>query len=74
MTQGRLTTSQAAELVGMEPRGFRRAMNRLRAEGTDFRLPVEVWPDRRSPLWDEDGLRLWHATRRRRPRRERTGG
>lgn len=66
--RAQLNTRDAAAAVDMTPAGFRRAMHRLRAEGVDFRLPEEAWPDLRTPLWDEAGLREWHAGRRRRPK------
>ena len=58
-----LTTTQAAELSGLTPAGFRRAMNRERTAGRDYRIPADRWPDARTPLWDSDQLRDWLAGR-----------
>lgn len=58
-----MTTAQAANLCGMTRSHFRTAMTRARAKGIDCRLPVDQWPDRRTPLWDEAALRGWLETR-----------
>lgn len=55
-----LTTAQAAALADMQPGAFRGAMARARVAGVDLRTPG---PDRRTPLWDEAGLRAWLAAR-----------
>jgi len=58
-------TAAAAVLCGLSPATFRRAMQRARRDGQDFRRPQSEWPDSRTPLWDEAKLTEWLAARRR---------
>ena len=59
-----LSTRQAAELAGLTPEAFRRAMLRERQAGRpDLRLPAADWPDARTPLWDGSGVRAWAERR-----------
>lgn len=48
------TTAQAADAAGMTPAAFRRAAARARAAGVELRTDAGTWPDRRTPLYDED--------------------
>lgn len=58
-----LTTAQAAALAEVTPAGFRSTMTAERKRGVDLRLPEELWPDKRTPLWDEARLRTWLKSR-----------
>lgn len=58
-----LTTADAAKLAGITPSGFHSTMSQLRKTGVDLRLPVEEWPDRRTPLWDAARLEAWMKQR-----------
>ena len=64
-----MTTAQAAALAGMTPARFRSEMTRERARGRDHRAPRDLWPDARTPLWDEVSVRAWLAARRSHPAR-----
>ena len=58
-----LTTAQAAELAGLAQSSFRGEATRAAQKGTDLHAPREVWPDARTPLWDEKKVRAWFASR-----------
>lgn len=59
-----LSTRQAAELAGLTPEAFRRAMLRERQAGRpDLRLPAADWPDARTPLWDGSRVSAWAEVR-----------
>lgn len=54
-----ITTKEAAERAGLLPASFRGEMTRERARGRDHRAPRDLWPDGRTPLWDESSIRTW---------------
>lgn len=54
-----ITTKEAAELAGLLPASFRGEMTRERARGRDHRAPRDLWPDGRTPLWDESSIHTW---------------
>lgn len=56
--RGGLTTDEAAELCGITPASFRKAMTRERRDGNDYRLT-----ERPLVLWSEPKLRKWLAGR-----------
>ena len=59
-----LSTRQAAELAGLTPEAFRRAMLRERQAGRpDLRLPAADWLDARTPLWDGSRVSAWAGVR-----------
>lgn len=59
-----LTTRQAAEMVGVSQTTFRSLMRTARnAHGLDLRLPEDQWLDRRTPLYDNEAVQTWAATR-----------
>ena len=61
-----ISTRTACQLAGMDPATFRNAMMRERRRGRDYRVPSELWPDARTPLWDADAVSAWSQTRARR--------
>lgn len=65
-----LTTSKAAELVGLPKEQFRSAMSKERKSGKEFHAPRELWADARTPLWDEDKVRAWAKARKKRKKRK----
>ncbi|MCA0252945.1 MAG: hypothetical protein LCH76_11800 [Actinobacteria bacterium] len=65
-----LTTSQAAELAGLPKEQFRSAMSKERKNGKEFHAPKENWPDKRTPMWDEDRVRDWAKARKKRKKRK----
>ena len=65
-----LTTSQAAELVGLPKEQFRSAMSKERKNGKEFHAPRDQWLDARTPLWDEDKVRAWAKARKKRKKRK----
>ncbi len=65
-----LTTSQAAELVGLPKEHFRSAMSKERKSGKEFHAPRDKWPDARTPLWDEKKVLAWAKARKKRKKRE----
>lgn len=60
-----LTTKEAALLSGIATASFRGEMTRERARGRDHRAPRDLWPDGRTPLWDESSIRTWLESRAR---------
>ena len=58
-----LTTAQAAALVEMSPATLRTVAYRARRAGVELHAPRELWPDARTPLWDEARLADWLAAR-----------
>ena len=58
-----VNTTEAAEVCGLTPAGFRREMSRQRAKGVDLRTPAGTWAYRDRPEWDEARLQEWVATR-----------
>lgn len=65
-----LTTSKAAELVGLPKEQFRSAMSKERKSGREFHAPRDAWPDKRTPLWDEEKLLAWAKARKKRKKRK----
>ena len=65
-----LTTSQAAELVGIPKEQFRSAMSKERKNGKEFHAPRELLLDPRTPLWDEAKLLEWAKARKKRKKRK----
>ena len=65
-----MTTSQAAELVGIPKEQFRSAMSKERKNGKEFHAPRELWLDARTPLWDEDKILAWAKARKKRKKRK----
>ena len=65
-----LTTSQAAELVGLPKEQFRSAMSKERKNGKEFHAPKELWADARTPLWDEKKVLAWAKARKKRKKRK----
>ena len=65
-----LTTSQAAELVGIPKEQFRSAMSKERKNGKEFHAPKELWADARTPLWDEKKVLAWAKDRKKRKKRK----
>ena len=61
-----LTTSQAAELVGLPKAQFRSAMSKERKNGKEFHAPRDKWLDARTPLWDEKKVLAWAKARKKR--------
>mgnify|MGYP000845345315 FL=1 len=61
-----LTTSQAAERVGVPKDQFRSAMSKERKNGKEFHAPREAWTDGRTPLWDEAKVVAWAKARKKR--------
>ena len=57
------TTVEAAALAGLTPETFRKAMQRERAKGRDYRMPVDQWYPGNNPAWDEAHVRAWAARR-----------
>lgn len=54
MGEGRwLTGSQAAARCGVSRSGLRTLVQRAAAAGVDVHAPRAVWPDARTPLYDE---------------------
>lgn len=68
-----LTTSQAAELVGLPKEQFRSAMSKERKNGKEFHAPRDKWLDARTPLWDEKKVLAWAKARKKRKKREKAG-
>jgi len=64
-----LTTSQAAELVGLPKEQFRSAMSKERKNGKEYHAPRELWADGRTPLWDEKKVLAWAKARKKRKKR-----
>lgn len=56
---GGMTTWQVAYAAGITPSSARSAMTRERAAGRDCRLPEDLWPDRRTPLYDPAKIAAW---------------
>ncbi len=65
-----LTTSQAADLVGLPKEQFRSAMSKERKNGKEFHAPKEEWADKRTPLWDEKKVLAWAKARKKRKKRK----
>ena len=65
-----LTTSQAAELVGLPKEQFRSAMSKERKNGKEFHAPRDKWLDARTPLWDEKKVLAWAKARKKWKKRE----
>lgn len=65
-----LTTSQAAELVGLPKEQFRSAMSKERKNGKEFRAPKDEWADGRTPLWDQKKVLAWGKARKKRKKRK----
>jgi hypothetical protein len=65
-----LTTSQAAALTGLPQEQFRSAMSKERKNGKEFHAPRELWPDARTPLWDEEKVLTWAKARKKRKKRK----
>lgn len=65
-----LTTSQAAALTGLPQEQFRSAMSKERKNGKEFHAPRELWPDARTPLWDEERVLTWANARKKRKKRK----
>ncbi len=61
-----LTTSKAAELVGLPKEQFRSAMSKERKSGKEYHAPRDLWPDKRTPLWDEEKVLAWAKDRKKR--------
>lgn len=64
-----MTTSQAAELVGLPKEQFRSAMSKERKNGKEYHAPRELWADGRTPLWDEKKVLAWAKARKKRKKR-----
>lgn len=58
-----LYTSEAAKMAGITQASFRREASREAARGNDLHAPADLWPDPRTPLWDEVLVRAWLANR-----------
>ena len=54
-----VSTAAAARIAGMTPAAFNRAMQRERDRGRDYRVRQDLWPDGRTPRWDENAVRAW---------------
>ena len=65
-----LTTSQAAELVGLPKEQFRSAMSKERKSGKEFHAPRELWLDARTPMWDATKVLAWAKARKKRKKRK----
>lgn len=65
-----LTTSQAAELAGLPKEQFRSAMSKERKNGKEFHVPRDLWPDARTPMWDEKKVKEWAKARKKRKKRK----
>jgi hypothetical protein len=71
---GLLSTSDAAHVAKMEIRGFRKLASRARKTGVELQAPRRLWPDQRSPRYDEAALRRYLDDPRLRPGRGRRSG
>lgn len=69
-----LTTSQAAEIAGLPTEQFRSSMSKERKNGKEFHAPKDQWPDKRTPMWDEDKVRDWAKKRKKRKKRKKEAG
>jgi hypothetical protein len=59
-----LTTEQAASLAGVTPGVFRANASRQRTVfGYEMHAPRSEWPNKRTPMWDEDKVKEWAASR-----------
>ena len=45
-------------------------MSKERKNGKEFHAPKENWPDKRTPMWDEDRVRDWAKARKKRKKRK----
>lgn len=45
-------------------------MSKERKNGKEFHAPKEHWPDKRTPMWDEDKVRAWAKARKKRKKRK----
>ena len=65
-----LTTSQAAEIAGVPTEQFRSAMSKERKNGKEYHAPKDLWPDKRTPMWDEEKVTAWAKARKKRKKRK----
>ena len=45
-------------------------MSKERKSGKEFHAPRDLWPDKRTPLWDEEKVLAWAKARKKRKKRK----
>ena len=45
-------------------------MSKERKSGKEFHAPKEHWPDKRTPMWDEEKVHAWAKARKKRKKRK----